>query len=55
MTLSSPATIGTSGQPPMNAVKWEESRGGQLFPHLYGTLSIAQLDSVQWVEPNKAG
>lgn len=20
------------------ALKWEESRGGQLFPHLYGTL-----------------
>ncbi|MEO1643173.1 MAG: DUF952 domain-containing protein [Pseudomonadota bacterium] len=21
-------------------VRWEESRGGQLFPHLYGTLRI---------------
>lgn len=21
-------------------VKWEESRGGQLFPHLYGTLRL---------------
>jgi uncharacterized protein (DUF952 family) len=21
-------------------VRWEESRGGQLFPHVYGTISI---------------
>ena len=23
-----------------DAVKWEESRGGQLFPHLYGGLTL---------------
>ncbi|MEH3037229.1 MAG: DUF952 domain-containing protein [Sphingomonas adhaesiva] len=23
-----------------DAVKWEESRGSQLFPHLYGTMSL---------------
>jgi uncharacterized protein (DUF952 family) len=23
-----------------DAVKWEESRGGQLFPHIYGTLPL---------------
>ncbi len=23
-----------------DALKWEESRGGQMFPHLYGTLHI---------------
>lgn len=23
-----------------DAVKWEPSRGGQLFPHLYGTLPL---------------
>lgn len=23
-----------------NAIKWEESRGGQLFPHLYGLLEL---------------
>ena len=23
-----------------DAVKWEESRGGQLFPHLYGDLPL---------------
>jgi uncharacterized protein (DUF952 family) len=25
------------------AVRWEPSRGGQLFPHLYGTLSLDSL------------
>ena len=27
------------------ALKWEPSRGGELFPHLYGELS---LDVVRW-------
>ena len=26
-----------------NAVKWEPSRGGQLFPHLYGPLTLDSL------------
>ncbi|MGC1779073.1 MAG: DUF952 domain-containing protein [Xanthobacteraceae bacterium] len=30
------------------ALKWEPSRGGGLFPHLYGPLS---LDGVRWVRP----
>jgi uncharacterized protein (DUF952 family) len=30
------------------ALKWEASRGGALFPHLYGTLPIAQ---VRWARP----
>lgn len=25
------------------ALKWEPSRGGQLFPHLYGTLPLAAV------------
>ncbi len=29
-------------------LKWEPSRGGALFPHLYGEMS---LRSVQWVKP----
>jgi uncharacterized protein (DUF952 family) len=29
------------------ALKWEPSRDGALFPHLYGTLA---LDAVRWVE-----
>ena len=30
------------------AVKWEVSRGGQLFPHLYGTLAT---HDAAWVKP----
>ena len=36
-----PATLGA-------AVQWEPSRGGALFPHLYGTLP---LDAVAWSAP----
>jgi uncharacterized protein (DUF952 family) len=30
------------------ALKWETSRGGALFPHLYGALPIT---AVRWVKP----
>jgi uncharacterized protein (DUF952 family) len=30
------------------ALRWEASRGGALFPHLYGTLP---LHAVRWVKP----
>lgn len=30
------------------ALRWEPSRGGALFPHLYGELP---LDAVAWVQP----
>ena len=30
------------------ALKWEPSRGGALFPHLYGVLTP---DAVLWVKP----
>jgi uncharacterized protein (DUF952 family) len=30
------------------ALKWEPSRGGALFPHLYGDLPLA---AVRWVKP----
>jgi uncharacterized protein (DUF952 family) len=29
-------------------LKWESSRGGQLFPHVYGTL---ETTAVVWVRP----
>ncbi len=29
------------------ALKWEPSRGGALFPHLYGTLSTSSAQSVE--------
>lgn len=31
-----------------NALRWEVSRGGALFPHLFASLS---MDSVAWVKP----
>jgi uncharacterized protein (DUF952 family) len=31
-----------------NALKWEASRGGQLFPHYYGTLD---MKLVLWARP----
>jgi uncharacterized protein (DUF952 family) len=34
------------------ALKWETSRGGALFPHLYGDLS---LSAVTWVVPLPLG
>jgi uncharacterized protein (DUF952 family) len=34
------------------ALKWEPSRGGALFPHLYGVLT---LDAVLWVKPLPLG
>jgi uncharacterized protein (DUF952 family) len=34
------------------ALKWEPSRGGALFPHLYGVL---RLDAVKWVVPLPLG
>jgi uncharacterized protein (DUF952 family) len=30
------------------ALRWEPSRGGALFPHLYGILPLA---AVRWVKP----
>ena len=34
------------------AIKWEPSRGGQLFPHLYGPLPV---DLALWVKPLDEG
>lgn len=28
-------------------LKWEPSRGGALFPHLYGTLDVGDVDRVE--------
>ncbi|MDA7425820.1 DUF952 domain-containing protein [Thalassococcus lentus] len=35
-----------------DGLKWEESRGGQLFPHLYGPLRLAD---VTWAQPLPLG
>jgi len=34
------------------ALKWEPSRGGALFPHLYGELPVS---GVHWVKPLPLG
>ncbi len=34
------------------ALKWEPSRGGDLFPHLYAPLSLA---AVKWAVPLRLG
>jgi uncharacterized protein (DUF952 family) len=34
------------------ALKWEPSRGGALFPHVYGELPLA---AAQWVKPLPLG
>lgn len=34
------------------AIKWEVSRGGQLFPHLYGTLAT---EDAAWAKPLPLG
>lgn len=33
-------------------LKWEVSRGGDLFPHLYGTLPLSE---VKWTKPLPLG
>lgn len=35
-----------------DALKWEESRGGALFPHLHGALT---MDAVAWERPMPLG
>ncbi len=35
-----------------DAVKWEPSRGGDLFPHLYGALPVS---AARWVKPLALG
>jgi uncharacterized protein (DUF952 family) len=42
--------VGAAGLGP--ALRYEPSRGGQLFPHLYGTLP---LSAVRWVRPLPLG
>jgi len=37
------------------SVKWEESRGGQLFPHLYGPLPLETLIAYSPLERGENG
>jgi uncharacterized protein (DUF952 family) len=36
-------------------LRWEQSRGGELFPHLYGPLDLAHVISVQPLELQEDG
>ena len=36
-------------------LKWEESRGGQLFPHLYAPLEVSLADAVWQLLPGPDG
>lgn len=36
-------------------VRWEPSRGGDLFPHLYGALEIGRANADWWLQPDEAG
>lgn len=38
-----------------DAIKWEESRGGQLFPHLYAALSLETVIAYSPVEYERDG
>jgi uncharacterized protein (DUF952 family) len=38
-----------------DAVRWEQARGGQLFPHIYGLLAVGAVVSVATVERTTDG
>jgi uncharacterized protein (DUF952 family) len=40
--------VGVDGDALGSALKWEPSRGGELFPHLYAVLP---LSAVLWARP----
>ena len=40
--------IAVEAEPLGSALKWEPSRGGSLFPHLYANLPVA---AAKWVRP----
>jgi uncharacterized protein (DUF952 family) len=36
-------------------IRWEPSRGGDLFPHLYGPLEISKVGAAWWLMPGPDG
>jgi len=40
---------------PTEALRWEPSRGGALFPHLYGSLPIAAVERVEALTLDERG
>ncbi len=39
----------------LGPLQWEASRGGDLFPHLYGPLPLAHADAAWWLLPDAGG
>lgn len=39
----------------LEGVKWEPSRGGQLFPHFYGSLPLAAVVRAEALQVSAAG
>ena len=39
----------------LSPLRWEPSRGGDRFPHLYAPLEIARADAAWWLEPGADG
>lgn len=44
--------FGSENLPPL---RWEPSRGGDLFPHLYAPLEIARAGAAWWLEQGPDG
>jgi uncharacterized protein (DUF952 family) len=44
--------VAVDAEPLGDALRWEPSRGGDLFPHLYGSLPLA---AVLWAAPLRLG
>jgi len=40
---------------PEEALRWEPSRGGALFPHVYGSLPIAAVERVEALTLDERG
>ena len=51
-TESDLVLVAVAAEPLGTALRWEPSRGGQLFPHLYAELPMA---AVRWVKPLPLG
>lgn len=39
----------------LDPIRWEASRGGELFPHLYGALDVFRADAAWWLTPGPNG
>ena len=53
--LSDLVVLEVEGDDLGGALKWEPSRGGDLFPHLYGPLAVADVRAVHEAPLDAAG